>query len=1342
MDIFDLFVSALPEGKSLEEIYGSVPAEVWRDSPQLGFILALNRCGFDTADYLDRYPDVREAGMDPVQHYVTHGIREGRTFRFQVDASREGVGSSSQIAGLFGLTRRVSGDSLFEMLRDYDVVSFDIFDTAIFRRVEFPTDIFLIMAQEMNWRDFVHIRANAELHAREERERKHGDREITIEDIYDRLEKYHNVDKKWMARELELEKKAVVPNPYIQGICRRLQEAGIKVVFCSDMYLPKTVIQEMLLLAGYDSQIPLYLSNDLKLDKLNGSMQRRLAEDFRGQRIIHIGDNKKADYLNFTRENLDAIWNPDSRLAGRSSLYDNLSGSFYRAIINNELNNGSYANDIYYTHGFQVGGIIAAGYCQFINRIAREKCAEKIIFCGRDCYVLQKIYEENFGNLPNVYVETSRNVLSLLTIQYFVNYLYWGIMMPYWSEHRYSLTLSQLLEYFGLQCVIPLLDAQQTSRFLFYNHIDKNRLFTIIISNLPFISQKLAPVREAARKYYKDAVGDANKAVIVDVGWSGTGFEALEHFIRDEINPGFEAVGTLICAADSKSISSAVESGRLFPYISASGLNRDITEFLFPAGKTKDEIEKLHLPLEYLFTAPYPSLAGLSLDGAGEVIMERSNNMPENVWQIERMQAGMLDFCRQYAQTLRDLYLLPSVSPYMAFNPLVSCIRDEKYLAAIYGDFNYDSVTLLGKQKYPRFSSVLTGSANKGESEAATGDVLLVIHELTYTGSLTYLMQVAESVRRMGLEPVVWAAQDGPFRMALEEKNIRTEIVPAEKIAESGFQKRLQNFRLAICNTVCTADYTKALLEVMPTMWVIHEGKNLGGFLDDRPGWKAALREFPHIFAVSEYAANHIQPFAAHRVRVLNNSVTDHADMALPRTPGSDQKIKFCQIGSLERRKGYDILVKAVKELPPEYRDQCEVHFAGGFISGEVGYYDWLFNEIDALDNVFYHGQITELEEKIHFLSGMDVIVVASRDESCSLVALEGAMLSRPLIVTENVGAKYMVDDANGLIVKTADVEDLKNGLMRMIDARSELGRMGEASRSKYDKYASEEIFRSSLQNIIAGFTGINVRQDTALPPDLVISLTSSPDSIKNAEGCIKTLLAQDCGRYSIEYWLSAQDFPYREKELPAFLQELASNNMVTIRWTDENLKGYSRFLAALQPGRDLPVIVVDDNVTYKPGMARVLLESWRAHPEAISCHKADMMMFDRAGRLSRPSVWVKDFRGLAGTPSLRLAPDTGGGILVPPRILPADSLGSLMAAAKDYYDIWLPMLCISNRIPVVLAAGRLDALPIPQSRAAFSRRGLYHQNQKDLLLEEMLGQFRSTNAQAGEILAALSADV
>ena len=130
----------------------------------------------------------------------------------------------------------------------------------------------------------------------------------------------------------------------------------------------------------------------------------------------------------------------------------------------------------------------------------------------------------------------------------------------------------------------------------------------------------------------------------------------------------------------------------------------------------------------------------------------------------------------------------------------------------------------------------------------------------------------------------------------------------------------------------------------------------------------------------------------------------------------------------------------------------------------------------------------------------MDVVIVASRDESCSLVALEGAMLSKPLIVTENVGAKYIVENgSNGIIVKSDDVYSLKNAMMSMIDSRKSLASMGEKSRLLYDKLASMQKHKKDLGDLF----------NLQFEPKVIVSLTSYPKRMSTIVHCIKSLLEQ-----------------------------------------------------------------------------------------------------------------------------------------------------------------------------------------------------------------------------------------
>jgi glycosyltransferase involved in cell wall biosynthesis len=100
-------------------------------------------------------------------------------------------------------------------------------------------------------------------------------------------------------------------------------------------------------------------------------------------------------------------------------------------------------------------------------------------------------------------------------------------------------------------------------------------------------------------------------------------------------------------------------------------------------------------------------------------------------------------------------------------------------------------------------------------------------------------------------------------------------------------------------------------------------------------------------------------------------------------------------------------------------------------------------------------------------MSNSDVVVVPSRDESCSLVALEGAMMGKPLIVTENVGAKYLVNDLNGWVVRTEDEVSLRKAFIEAIDKPELLKAMGKASRIEYLKTSTYEIFEKRFIEMV-----------------------------------------------------------------------------------------------------------------------------------------------------------------------------------------------------------------------------------------------------------------------------------
>lgn len=1294
MSLHSDLVSNLPTGMTLEALRTSVPEQLWQESPELGAMLGLMAMDFDYQDYLDRYPDVVSARMDPIQHFALHGLKEGRNGRLKTktEESRECLSDeNTEYIKLFGLHPRLNISELTKKLLKYDIISFDIFDTAILRRVEQPIDIFRILGRYQEWRDFCSLRRDLERDARNDMLKNNGHTEVTLTDIYDMLSKYCNIDSEIMKMEIDLEIRAATPNPYIQAVYQNLIKNGKRIIFCTDMYLERGIIEDLLIRNGYAAYEKLFISNEIKFHKGNSSLQKYVKKVFPVERIIHIGDNKINDIVQSERVGINALWNKDCRIDTNPTHYNNLSGSFYKAIVGNHLNNGIKAGSIYYTHGFQVGGILTSGYCNFLNRTAIDKKADKILFCGRDCYIIHKAYDKYFKSISNSYIETSRNALMMLNLEYYVNYLIWGHIFKYWDAHACDLTISQLLENTGYAFLIPELDGADINPFMFCCDLDKHQFRKFFMEMMPLIKQNSENSIKAARRYYEAALGGSSRIIIADVGWSGTCAEALELFIRREINPDISVTGTVICAGDTAEIAANVISGKLVPYVSGPGVNVDLHEFMHPVGMSQQETDKRHMGLEYLFTATDASLSGFAMSENGESLLLRASNSPENPEQILDMQRGILDFCEKYSSSMRDFGVVETISPYTAFMPLKTRISDEKYMRKIYGDFWYDACTINKNADYAKFETLFKRETDSLTSSTSKhGSILLVSPELKYTGALYALLNMATVLKDLGLSVTVLSAYEGSFRKEFIKTGVEVIVCPYERLANKDNTKFIKAFSFCICNTIETSYYYDHISKLIPSIWFIHEATNIPDFIRGHPHRFHLLHSCQNLYCVSKYAEEALKPYASSKVYTIHNTVSDVYTGVRNDACAARTRIKFCQLGTMERRKGYDILLKAFQALPDNYKDRAELHFAGRFILNEAPFCEWLFNEIARESHVKYHGIIDDSGEKFAFISDMDVVVIASRDESCSLVALEGAMLAKPLIVTENVGAKYLVNDSNGIIVKTANVSELATAMMFMIDNASALYEMGQKSRELYEEKASYSHFRKEVEDMLQRECPSLLERGARNDFDAVISLTSYPKRMKTLHLCLESLLRQQGCRILVELWLSEQDFPFHDAELPQDVLALKERGLV-IHWVKDNLKSHKKYFYSMPLHPDLPVITVDDDAIYEQDMALKLLEAYSSQPHCIPCHRANMMLFNREGNLRKYQSWPQDFAGLIDQPSMRLVPIGSGGVLYPPGAVPVMAFDAeiVRELCLDGDDLWLKFTTLVNGYPAVVVKDR-----------------------------------------------------
>ena len=196
------------------------------------------------------------------------------------------------------------------ILKHYDTVSFDIFDTLIEREVCRPSDIFRIAGREVLGAEaedtFCRKRIIAEQIARKRRE----NHEVVLDNIYEELlEQYGSKCKILKEAEIDLEirlchkKKANFPF-YKACIAKRK-----RIFLVSDMYLSSEIIRNMLNKCGIDQYNALYVSGEYGRNKISGELFQVLLRDnqIEGSQMIHIGDSIKADFVGAHKAGLKAV---------------------------------------------------------------------------------------------------------------------------------------------------------------------------------------------------------------------------------------------------------------------------------------------------------------------------------------------------------------------------------------------------------------------------------------------------------------------------------------------------------------------------------------------------------------------------------------------------------------------------------------------------------------------------------------------------------------------------------------------------------------------------------------------------------------------------------------------------------------------------------------------------------------------------------------------------------------------------------------------------------------------------------------------------------------------------
>ncbi len=334
--------------------------------------------------------------------------------------------------------------------------------------------------------------------------------------------------------------------------------------------------------------------------------------------------------------------------------------------------------------------------------------------------------------------------------------------------------------------------------------------------------------------------------------------------------------------------------------------------------------------------------------------------------------------------------------------------------------------------------------------------ILLLSHEMTYTGAPNSLLNVARVLRSHGHSVKVYTQMKGPFSFRFNQHGFRVR-----KFDISKCKKISRNFDIAVCNTVFCGKAALALQDFIPTILYLREAENLPDILAKNHIDEGCICNAEHIVCVSEYAANFIEKtYEPNDLHILHNFLIK----PLGRTATINsvrKKVHFLIAATIEPRKGILVAMEAFKMLPSPLRKKAVLDIYGSAPSWAAEYNKPLIKKMR--DGIVYHGELTHGKSRMY--KKTNVVLVPSFDESCSLTALEGAMYARPIIVTENVGAKYIVD-GNGFVVETGNAQSLARAMRFFIENSCELETAGSISYENFGKYADKDDYYTGLNKI------------------------------------------------------------------------------------------------------------------------------------------------------------------------------------------------------------------------------------------------------------------------------------
>ena len=516
-------------------------------------------------------------------------------------------------------------DKLQKAISTHEVISFDIFDTLLMRRVLYPTDVFDIVEYRLH-KHGVDVPGFKNYRMQAERgDSPHKD----FAAIYRTLSKMLGWTEAQMSlamhEELEAERQVILPRPGMAELLSYAHDMGKQVLLVSDMYLSPEFLQELLSTHGFTEYDELYVSADRGTGK-GEQLFELVRKEHPAKSYLHIGDNATLDGWSACVHGVDAWLLP----SGLQMLRSTEAGKMLPLVenINDRLLLGLFTAQAYGNPFILRSGLrhvtdvpqfallflapLAAQYVLWLLQQAKANHFEAILFAARDGCLFSRLYQEAIETMgltgvpQGKYFYCSRKLCISACLQDEMS-LEWMREILAGQTHHF------LREAFGF---VPK-DGNEPPTW----GENPDLIWADVLNQKESLFAHSAAIRQGYECY------------IAEQGLRRDGHYAFADLCSQ---------GTTQCALTHSVLPKLY--GLIFArYMSGSAVTMGRMETFLPQA---DWHMLANNVFEFIFSSPEPSAA--SVDADGNIIFEEEDRSEYELELIKNSQEEIVDFCREF----------------------------------------------------------------------------------------------------------------------------------------------------------------------------------------------------------------------------------------------------------------------------------------------------------------------------------------------------------------------------------------------------------------------------------------------------------------------------------------------------------------------------------------------------------------------------------------------------------------------------------------------------------------------------------------------------------------------